>query len=62
MSKAAKGKKSAKGGGAEDKREDVLQAVLIADTFQQRFQPFAQDKPRVRRQPMPGLMLRMVVG
>lgn len=46
MSKAAKGKKSAKGGGAEDKREDVLQAVLIADTFQQRFQPFAQDKPR----------------
>ncbi|KAF7522894.1 hypothetical protein G7054_g11973 [Neopestalotiopsis clavispora] len=44
-SKAPKGKRAAKGG-AEDKREDVLQAVLIADTFQQRFQPFSQEKPR----------------
>ncbi|KAH8903281.1 eIF4-gamma/eIF5/eIF2-epsilon [Coniochaeta sp. PMI_546] len=41
----AKGKKSAKGG-AEEKREDVLQAVIIADSFQDRYTPFTLDKPR----------------
>ncbi|KAI1811614.1 eIF4-gamma/eIF5/eIF2-epsilon [Poronia punctata] len=44
-SKAAKGKKSGKPG-AEEKREDVLQAVLIADDFQTKFLPFSLDKPR----------------
>ncbi|KAI1468358.1 nucleotide-diphospho-sugar transferase [Daldinia caldariorum] len=42
---AAKGKKSNKSG-TEDKREDVLQAVLIADSFQTRFLPFSLEKPR----------------
>ncbi|KAI2635749.1 nucleotide-diphospho-sugar transferase [Hypomontagnella submonticulosa] len=42
---ATKGKKPGKPG-AEEKREDVLQAVLIADSFQTRFQPFSLEKPR----------------
>ncbi|KAI0475461.1 nucleotide-diphospho-sugar transferase [Xylariaceae sp. FL0804] len=42
---AAKGKKSGKVGG-EEKREDVLQAVVIADSFQTRFEPFSVEKPR----------------
>ncbi|KAI1413470.1 nucleotide-diphospho-sugar transferase [Hypoxylon sp. FL1857] len=42
---AARGKKSGKPGG-EEKREDVLQAVLIADSFQTRFHPFSLEKPR----------------
>ncbi|KAI1456312.1 nucleotide-diphospho-sugar transferase [Annulohypoxylon moriforme] len=42
---SAKGKKSGKPG-TEDKREDVLQAVLIADSFQTRFHPFSVEKPR----------------
>ncbi|KAI0886513.1 nucleotide-diphospho-sugar transferase [Annulohypoxylon maeteangense] len=42
---SAKGKKSGKPG-TEDKREDVLQAVLIADSFQTRFHPFSIEKPR----------------
>ncbi|KAI1497286.1 nucleotide-diphospho-sugar transferase [Biscogniauxia marginata] len=41
----SKGKKSGKTGG-EEKREDVLQAVVIADSFQTRFQPFSLEKPR----------------
>ncbi|KAI2627683.1 nucleotide-diphospho-sugar transferase [Hypoxylon sp. NC1633] len=44
-SAASKGKKSSKQG-AEEKREDVLQAVVIADSFQTRFQPFSVEKPR----------------
>lgn len=43
---ANKSKKPAKGG-AEEKREDALQAVILADSFQDRFQPFALEKPRV---------------
>ncbi|KAK2593729.1 translation initiation factor eIF-2B epsilon subunit, GEF [Conoideocrella luteorostrata] len=42
---AGKGKKPAKAG-AESKSEDVLQAVVIADSFQDRFRPFTIDKPR----------------
>ncbi|KAI0114235.1 nucleotide-diphospho-sugar transferase [Hypoxylon sp. NC0597] len=42
---AARGKKSGKPGG-DEKREDVLQAVLIADSFQTRFHPFSLEKPR----------------
>ncbi|KAF3806010.1 putative translation initiation factor eIF-2B subunit epsilon [Colletotrichum gloeosporioides] len=41
---AGKGKKSGKA--AEGKREDVLQAVVIADSFQDRFAPFSVEKPR----------------
>ncbi|KAI0401442.1 eIF4-gamma/eIF5/eIF2-epsilon [Xylaria palmicola] len=41
---AAKGKKAGKPG--EEKREDALQAVLIADDFQARFLPFSLDTPR----------------
>ncbi|KAK0648813.1 nucleotide-diphospho-sugar transferase [Cercophora newfieldiana] len=42
---AAKAKKPTKAG-AEEKREDVLQAVVIADSFQDRFKPFTLEKPR----------------
>lgn len=31
-----------------DKQEDVLQAVVIADSYNQRFQPLTLDSPRVR--------------
>lgn len=43
------GKSGGKSGGADEKREDVLQAVVIADSFHTRFNPFAVEKPRVRR-------------
>ncbi|CCF36691.1 eIF4-gamma/eIF5/eIF2-epsilon [Colletotrichum higginsianum] len=42
---ASKGKKPGKAG-AEGKREDVLQAVIITDSFQDRFAPFSVEKPR----------------
>jgi len=44
---AAKGRKPQKPG-ADEKREDVLQAVVIADSFQDRFKPFTLNTPRVR--------------
>ncbi|KAI5863899.1 nucleotide-diphospho-sugar transferase [Durotheca rogersii] len=44
-SAAGKGKKAGKPS-AEEKREDTLQAVLIADSFQTRFHPFSLEKPR----------------
>ncbi|KAK7407974.1 translation initiation factor eIF-2B epsilon subunit, GEF [Neonectria punicea] len=43
--KGNKGKKSAKAG-AESKSEDVLQAVVLADSFQDRYRPFTTEKPR----------------
>ncbi|KAK3346269.1 nucleotide-diphospho-sugar transferase [Lasiosphaeria hispida] len=42
---AAKAKKPTKAG-TEEKREDVLQAVVLADSFQDRFKPFTVEKPR----------------
>ncbi|KAK4452101.1 nucleotide-diphospho-sugar transferase [Podospora aff. communis PSN243] len=42
---AAKSKKTAKAG-TEEKREDTLQAVVLADSFQDRFKPFTLEKPR----------------
>ncbi|KAK1248195.1 hypothetical protein MKX08_006415 [Trichoderma sp. CBMAI-0020] len=42
---SAKGKKPAKSN-AESKAEDVLQAVVLADSFQDRFKPFTVEKPR----------------
>lgn len=42
----AAGKKAGKPG-SDEKREDVLQAVVIADSFQTRFGPFSLEKPRV---------------
>ncbi|KUI72299.1 putative translation initiation factor eIF-2B subunit epsilon [Cytospora mali] len=44
--KAAKGKKPGGKAGAEEKHEDALQAVILADYFQDRFMPFALEKPR----------------
>ncbi|PNY25199.1 translation initiation factor eIF-2B subunit epsilon, partial [Tolypocladium capitatum] len=44
-SSSAKGKKPAKSG-AESKTEDVLQAVVLADSFQDRFKPFTVERPR----------------
>lgn len=43
---AAKGKKPTKPG-ADEKREDVLQAVILADSFLDRFKPFTLERPRV---------------
>jgi translation initiation factor eIF-2B subunit epsilon len=43
---AGKAKKPAKAG-ADEKREDVLQAVILADSFQDRFKPFTLETPRV---------------
>jgi translation initiation factor eIF-2B subunit epsilon len=43
---AGKAKKPAKPG-ADEKREDVLQAVILADSFQDRFRPFTLETPRV---------------
>ncbi|AEO60244.1 hypothetical protein MYCTH_2309321 [Thermothelomyces thermophilus ATCC 42464] len=40
-----KAKKPAKAG-ADEKREDVLQAVILADSFQDRFKPFTLETPR----------------
>jgi len=43
---AGKTKKPAKAG-TDEKREDVLQAVILADSFQDRFKPFTLETPRV---------------
>ncbi|KAK4146636.1 putative translation initiation factor eIF-2B subunit epsilon [Dichotomopilus funicola] len=42
---AGKAKKPTKAG-AEEKGEDVLQAVILADSFQDRFKPFTLETPR----------------
>ncbi|AEO67720.1 248bebc0-b44c-48a5-9568-27a74349cb9e [Thermothielavioides terrestris] len=42
---AGKAKKPAKAG-TDEKREDVLQAVILADSFQDRFKPFTLETPR----------------
>ncbi|KAF7561995.1 hypothetical protein G7046_g2172 [Stylonectria norvegica] len=42
---SGKGKKSAKPN-AENKAEEVLQAVVLADSFQDRYKPFTTEKPR----------------
>ncbi|KAK1753484.1 nucleotide-diphospho-sugar transferase [Echria macrotheca] len=42
---ASKSKKSGKSS-TDEKAEDVLQAVVIADSFQDRFKPFTLEKPR----------------
>ncbi|CAK7266381.1 translation initiation factor eIF-2B epsilon subunit, GEF [Sporothrix epigloea] len=42
----ARGKKAGGKGPADDKGEDVLQAVILADSFQDRFKPLTTDRPR----------------
>ena len=42
---AGKAKKPAKA--TDEKREDALQAVILADSFQDRFKPFTLETPRV---------------
>ncbi|KAK4124145.1 nucleotide-diphospho-sugar transferase [Parathielavia appendiculata] len=42
---AGKAKKPAKAG-ADEKGEDVLQAVILADSFQDKFKPFTLETPR----------------
>ncbi|OAA56958.1 translation initiation factor eif-2b epsilon [Niveomyces insectorum RCEF 264] len=43
----ARGKKAGGGKGpADEQGDDVLQAVVLADSFQDRFKPFTLDKPR----------------
>ena len=36
-----------KGKQGEDEREDPLQAVILADSFETRFIPFTLERPRV---------------
>ncbi|KAI9750733.1 MAG: hypothetical protein M4579_006334 [Chaenotheca gracillima] len=43
------GKKASAGsgaGGADEEREDVLQAVILVDSFETRFHPFTLERPR----------------
>ena len=50
MSNQKKGKKKGGHGGnnGDDlKKEDVLQAVVLADSFAIRFRPFTSDQPKV---------------
>ncbi|EPE03383.1 eif4-gamma eif5 eif2-epsilon [Ophiostoma piceae UAMH 11346] len=42
----ARGKKAGGKGHADDKGEEVLQAVILADSFQDRFKPLTIDRPR----------------
>ena len=44
--KAANAQKSK--GAAEEEREESLQAVVFADSFETRFAPFTLERPRVR--------------
>ncbi|KAL5594321.1 hypothetical protein BROUX41_001263 [Berkeleyomyces rouxiae] len=46
MSSKAKNAGKPKKGKAEAKPEDVLQAVILADSFQSRFKPLTLDRPR----------------
>ncbi|PHH49986.1 putative translation initiation factor eIF-2B subunit epsilon [Ceratocystis fimbriata CBS 114723] len=46
MSSKGKNASKAKKGKAETKAEDVLQAVILADSFQSRFKPLTLDRPR----------------
>ncbi|CAK7208427.1 translation initiation factor eIF-2B epsilon subunit, GEF [Sporothrix curviconia] len=41
-----RGKKAGGKGPADDKGEEVLQAVILADSFQDRFKPLTIDRPR----------------
>ncbi|CAK7567166.1 MAG: translation initiation factor eIF-2B epsilon subunit, GEF [Sporothrix epigloea] len=41
-----RGKKAGGKGPADDKGEDILQAVILADSFQDRFKPLTTDRPR----------------
>ncbi|TVY30861.1 putative translation initiation factor eIF-2B subunit epsilon [Lachnellula hyalina] len=43
---AAKAKKAAGGKKSENDREDTLQAVILADSFETRFNPFTLERPR----------------
>jgi hypothetical protein len=44
----SKGKKATAGGKkVEDEREETLQAVVLADSFETRFNPFTLETPRV---------------
>ena len=45
--KGANAQKS-KGAAAEEEREESLQAVVFADSFETRFAPFTLERPRVR--------------
>jgi translation initiation factor eIF-2B subunit epsilon len=34
-------------GSADDEADDVLQAVILADSFNKRFKPLTSDRPKV---------------
>lgn len=58
MGAKQKGSSKPKGNQAEEV-EETLQAVVLADTFETRFEPFTLDKPRVctRRKVTEGLQV-----
>lgn len=45
--KPKKGAGAQKGKGAEEEREEPLQAVVFADSFETKFLPFTLERPRV---------------
>lgn len=45
--KSKKGANAQKSKGGEDEREEPLQAVVFADSFETKFAPFTLEKPRV---------------
>ena len=52
LNMAPKSKKSAnaqKSKSSEEEREEPLQAVVFADSFETRFAPFTLERPRVRQ-------------
>lgn len=47
--KSKKGANAQKSKGGEEEREEPLQAVVFADSFETRFAPFTLERPRVRK-------------
>lgn len=45
--KSKKGANAAKTKGVEEEREEPLQAVIFADSFETKFAPFTLERPRV---------------
>jgi translation initiation factor eIF-2B subunit epsilon len=45
--KSSSGKKNEGGGGEDSKRDQKLQAILLADSFTKAFRPVTWEKPKV---------------
>ena len=47
--KSKKGANAQKSKGGEEEREEPLQAVVFADSFETKFAPFTLERPRVSK-------------